>query len=387
MGAVTLGVPRETYPGERRVALTPAAAGDLSAGGFEVLLEAGAGEAAGYPDPAYAERGGRIAPSRDEAFAADAVLQVRTIGANPDAGAPDLERLRPGQVVVGMADPLGNPEAVRAVAERGATLFALELLPRIARAQSMDVLSSQATVAGYRAAVLAAANLPKLFPMLTTAAGTLPAARVLVLGAGVAGLQAIATARRLGALVEAYDVRPAAREEVESLGARFVELPLSPGDAEDAGGYAKELSDSFYLRQQEHLASVVTATDAVICTAMIPGKPAPVLLTEEAVAGMALGSVVVDAAAERGGNCAVTRPGETLTVSGVRILGPVNLPADLPREASQMYARNLTAFLRVLAPEGAFDVASEDEIIRHTLAATGGAVVNHQIPGPEGRAA
>src|SRR5712692_7926227 len=301
-----VGIPGETFPGERRVALSPAAVLALTKAGFAVCVESGAGAAAGFPDDAYRAKEATLV-ARDEVFRADAILQVRTPGANPAMGRADVDRMRAGQVVVGLANPLGGPDAIAEMAERGVTLFAMELIPRITRAQSMDVLSSQANIAGYKAVLLAAGALPKLFPMMTTAAGTMAPARVLVIGAGVAGLQAIATARRLGALVEAYDVRAAAKDEVESLGARFVELPLQPGDAQDAGGYAKALSEGFYREQRELLTRVVGGSDVVITTALIPGKPAPVLVTAEMVEGMAPGSVIVDLAAEQGGNCELTR--------------------------------------------------------------------------------
>ncbi len=288
-GTITVGVPRETFPGETRIALVPQCVPVLQSAGIEVMVEVGAGGVAGYPAEAFVEHGATIG-SRDETFAADLVLQVRTLGANPDAGLDDLDRHRPGQIVVGTGEPLSAARDLAKLAERGVTVFAMELIPRIARAQSMDVLSSQSTIAGYKAVLMAAARLPKMFPMLTTAAGTVAPARVFVIGAGVAGLQSIATARRLGAMVEAYDVRPAAQEEVESLGAKLVPLPLEPGDAEDASGYAKELGEAFYLRQQEHLTRTVTGVDVVIANAAIPGAQAPILLTEEGVHAMAVGS-------------------------------------------------------------------------------------------------
>jgi proton-translocating NAD(P)+ transhydrogenase subunit alpha len=375
---LTAGVPRETFPGETRVALTPAALPDLARLGIDVVVESGAGLAAGSSDAAFAEHGARIG-SRDEAFACDVILQVRAAGANPSGGAEDLDRARRGSIVVGLAAPLDALAAVLGIAERGVTLFALDMLPRIARAQSMDVLSSQSTIAGYRAAVIAAGRLPKLFPMLTTAAGTIPAARVLVLGAGVAGMQAMATSHRLGALVEGYDVRPAAREDVESVGGRFVELPLAPGDAEDAGGYAKSLEESFYTRQQSYIAQVAAGADVVICAAAIPGRRAPLLLTAEAVGSMAPGSVVVDVVAERGGNCELTRSDEEVVVAGVTVLGPTNLAATVPREASAMFSRNVTAFLRCLVRDGAAKIDLEDEIIRETLVARDGRIVHRRV--------
>jgi NAD(P) transhydrogenase subunit alpha len=375
----TIGIPGETYPGEHRVAATPSTLGALAKAGFEVLVEAGAGVAAGFPDEAYVQKGASIAASRAEVFSADVILQVRTFGANPVEGRADLDLFHPDQVVIGLADPLTAGEACLELAERKVTVFALELLPRITRAQSMDVLSSQATIAGYKAVVMAAGELPKMFPLLTTAAGTMAPARVLVIGAGVAGLQAIATARRLGAVVEAYDVRPAVKEEVESLGARFVELPLNPGDAQDASGYAKALGESFYQRQRELLTKVVGASDAVITTALIPGKPAPILVTAEMVAGMASGSVVVDLAAERGGNCELTRPDEVVETAGVKIFGPTNLPATVPHHASQMYAKNISTFLLHVVKDGKLLDPAGDEIAGKTLVAAAGQLVNPRV--------
>jgi len=376
--AVSVGVPRETYPGERRVALAPASVQPLLKAGLRVLVEAGAGSEAGFPDQAYAEREASVV-SRREVLAADVVLQVRTLGANPEAGRDDLDAFRSGQVVIGMAAPLSAPEAARELAERGVTLFAMELIPRISRAQGMDVLSSQATIAGYKAVLLAADALPKMFPMLTTAAGTVAPARVFVIGAGVAGLQAIATARRLGAVVEAYDVRPAVKEQVESLGAKFVELPLEASDAEDRGGYATAQDEEFYRRQRETMSRVVRASDVVITTALVPGMKAPVLVPADAVEGMAPGSVIVDLAAEAGGNCELTRADETVEVNGVRILGPTNLPSTIPHHASQMYAKNVSSFLLHLVTEGKVELDMEDEITRETLAAWDGEVVHPRI--------
>jgi len=375
---LTVGVPRETYPGETRVAVTPLVLPRWEPLGLQVLVESGAGQRAGFPDALYEARGASIV-ERPEALAADVVLQVRTFPDNRDLGRADLALHREHQVVIGLADPFGGIHEIRELAERGVTLFAMELLPRIARAQSMDVLSSQATVAGYKAVILAADRLPKLMPMLTTAAGTLPPARFFVIGAGVVGLQAIATARRLGAMVEAYDVRPAAQEDVESLGARLVALPLAPGDAEDASGYAKALGDAFYRRQQEHLANVVTDVDAVICSAVIPGGRAPVLLTDDAVAGMQEGSVIVDLSAPNGGNCALTRRDETVVAHGVTIIGPTNLPASVPQEASMMFARNLTEFLTLLVHDGRFAPDREDPIVAATLVTDAGAILNEKL--------
>lgn len=375
-----VGVPKETYPGERRVALVPGVLPSLAKKGIQAVVESGAGDAAGFPDPAYEEKGGRIAPSRDELFrVAGVVLQVRSFGANPYAGKADGDRLRSGQTVIALCDPLSSPEALREPAGRGVTVFSLELLPRITRAQPMDVLSSMSTVAGYKAVLLAAAELPRMFPLLMTAAGTVSPARVFVVGAGVAGLTAIATARRLGAVVEAYDVRDAAREQVESLGAKFVELPLPSESAEDAGGYAKAQDEEFYRRQRETMSRVVAGSDVVITTAQVPGKKAPLLVTGEMVAGMAPGSVIVDLASEQGGNCELTRAGETFTRHGVTILGPVNLPATVPHHASQMYAKNLSAFLLHVVKGEGISHDGGDEIVRETLVARAGEVVHPRV--------
>jgi len=365
-----IGVPIEQLPGERRVALVPASIAALKKAGFEVMIERGAGERAGFPDSAYEEKGGQIAASRADVFAADVVLQVR---------ASDFAQMRQGQIVIATADPLGSPETVRELASRGVTAFALELIPRITRAQSMDVLSSMATIAGYKAVLLAAQTLPRMFPLLTTAAGTITPAHVFIVGVGVAGLQAIATARKLGAVVAAYDVRPAVKEQVQSVGAKFVELPLETGQAEDKGGYAKAQDESFYQRQREMMGRVVASNDVVITTAVVPGKKAPVLVTAEMVRRMAPGSVVVDLAAERGGNCELTRADEVVIENGVTILGPTNLPSTVPYHASQMYAKNVTTFLTHLVKDGAVVLDPSDEITRDTLVAKGGDIVNSRV--------
>jgi H+-translocating NAD(P) transhydrogenase subunit alpha len=372
-----LGVPKETYPGERRVALAPETAASLIGVGWDVALEAGAGGPAGLGDDVYRDKGVEIIAARAEVFSrADIVLQVRTLGANPQAGSADIDLLRQGQVLVGLAEPLSDASPASRLAAAGASLFALELIPRITRAQGMDVLSSMATLAGYRAALLAAEHLPRIFPLMMTAAGTLAPARVLVIGAGVAGLQAIATARRLGAVVSGYDVRPAVREQVESLGARFVELDIQTEDSEDAGGYAKQQSAEFYRRQQEALGEVVAAHDVVITTAAVPGKKAPLLLPTSMVEGMAAGSVIIDLAAERGGNCELTSPDQTVEHGGVRVVGPTNLPSTVAVHASQMYGHNIAAFVRHLAPEGKINLDLEDEIIRETLVTHDGQIVH-----------
>jgi NAD(P) transhydrogenase subunit alpha len=372
-----VGVPRETYPGERRVALVPAVVSLLAKAGVEVVLEAAAGEAAGYPDATYVAAGARIEPERAAVFAAAAaVFQVLCHGANDRTGGADLALLRRDQVLIGFLRPLGSIETVGEIAATGATAFAVELMPRITRAQSMDALSAMSTVAGYSAVLRAAVLLPRMFPMLMTAAGTITPAKVLVVGAGVAGLQAIATARRLGAVVSAYDVRPAVREQVESVGGRFVELPLDTADAEDARGYARARDATFYQRQQELMARVVAASDVVITTAVVPGHKAPVLVTSDMVAAMEPGSVIVDLAAERGGNCELTRAGETVVAHGVTIVGAVNLAGAVPYHASQMYARTLAAFFLHLLKGDTIPIDLEDEITRETLVTRGGEVVH-----------
>ena len=373
-----VAVLKETFPGERRVALVPGAIPTLAKAGVEVLVESGAGSGSGYTDEDFRVAGGRVV-SRDEAFGADCVVAVRTCGACGDSWCDDLHRLRPGLVIVGLCDPLSTPDACRQTAEKGARLFSLELVPRITRAQSMDVLSSQANIAGYRAVLLAANALPRILPMMTTAAGTLTPAKVLVLGAGVAGLQAIATAKRLGAQVSAYDVRPAVKEQVQSLGAKFVELPLETGSSEAAGGYAKAMGEDFYARQRELLGKVVADSDVVVCTALIPGQKAPVLVTREMVQRMKPGSVIVDMAAERGGNCEGSVADDTVVVDGVTILGPTNLPAEAPVHTSQLYAKNVVTFLLHLIKSGLPDVARDDEICRDTLVAIGGQLVHPKV--------
>ena len=374
-----VAVVKETFPGERRVALVPADVAKLKKNGLDVILEPGAGASAGFSDKAYEDKGGQLAANRGGAFSADIVLQVRSLGANLQNGRADLTLLRSGQAVVGLCDPLGEPQAIADVAKTGATMFALELIPRTTRAQAMDVLSSMTTLAGYRAVLLAAVELPKIFPLMMTAAGTLTAARVFVIGVGVAGLSAIATAKRLGAVVRAYDVRPACREQVESLGAKFVELPLETAQAEGAGGYAKAQDEAFYQRQRELLGDVVAESDVVITTAAIPGKQSPLLVTAEAVARMQPGSVIVDLGAERGGNCALTKANERVETSGVTILGPTNLPSEVPYHASQMFSANVTAFLLNLVKKGELILNCDDPIIAETLVARDGQVVHPRL--------
>ena len=363
-----VAVVKESYPGERRVAMVPGVVPLLTKKGWTVCVEPGAGIEAGFTDEEYVSKGAEIAADRAAAVAdADVLLQVRSLGANPDAGRGDLGLLRPGLSVLGMCDPLGNPQAVQDIADTGANLFALEMIPRITRAQSMDVLSSMATVAGYRAVLLAAVNLPKLFPMMMTAAGTLVAAKVFVIGAGVAGLQAIASSRRLGAVVQAYDVRPAVKEQIESLGAKFAELKLDTGDAEDKGGYAKELSEEQQKMQREQLAELIGECDVCISTAAIPGRPSPLLVTEDAVRRMRPGSVIIDLAAERGGNCELTKADETVVAHGVTILGPTNLAAEVPLHGSQMFAKNVATLLLHLTGEDGLNIDLSDEIVSETL--------------------
>ena len=372
-----IGVVKETYPGEARVALVPPLVAPLVKAGLQVRVESGAGTAAGWTDAAYVEKGATIA-SRDEVLQAEVLLVVRGGGANA-AASDDAKKLHRGQTLIGMLDPLNAPEAAQALAATGVTAFALELLPRITRAQSMDVLSSMATVAGYKAVLLAATHQTRMFPMLMTAAGTITPARVLVIGAGVAGLQAIATARKLGALVEAYDVRAAVKEQIQSLGAKFVELPLETAAAEGAGGYAKEQGEDFLRRQRELMARVVAASDVVICTAAIPGKQSPVLVTADMVRSMRPGSVIVDLAAERGGNCELTQADATVVDHDVTILGPTNLAATIPHDASQLYGKNVMTFLQHLLKDGALQFDLADEITRETLLVRDGEVVHARI--------
>jgi len=372
-------VARETSPGERRVALVPGSVPALVKAGYEVLVQSDLGAAAGYSDRQYEEKGAKIVASRDEIFAADVILQVRAAGANPVAGKDDLARYRQGQIVVGMADPLGNPQAAAEIAARGVSLFSLELLPRTTRAQDMDVLSSQATVAGYRAVLLAAAALPKMFPMMMTAAGTITPAKVFIIGAGVAGLQAIATAKRMGAVISAYDVRPAVKEQIQSLGGKFIEMELETTQAEQKGGYAQQMDEAFYCKQRELMARIVAQSDVVITTAAIPGKKSPLLITGDAVAGMAPGSVIVDLAAERGGNCELSQSGQTVVAHGVTIMAPLNLPAEVPTHASLMYSKNICNFLTYLTKEGKIAFNMDDEITRESLVSHEGKVVNQRI--------
>jgi H+-translocating NAD(P) transhydrogenase subunit alpha len=376
---ITVATPRETFPGERRVAIAPRQCELLRKSQIEVVVEHSAGLEAGFPDEIYLSRGARLA-SRSELFQqAHIIAQVRCLGANSEAGRSDLVLLRPGQGLVGFGEPLTALAECSDLAATGASFFAMELMPRITRAQSMDALSSMATISGYRAVLLAASHLPKMFPLLMTAAGTVTPAKVFVLGVGVAGLQAIATARRLGAVVSAYDVRPAVKEQVESVGAKFVTLDVDSQAAEDKGGYAKAMDEAFYRRQRELLSEVLREQDVVITTAVVPGRKAPVLITGEMITGMCCGSVIVDIAAERGGNCDLTRAGETVVYQGISILGPLNLPSMVPYHASQMFATNVAAFLKLLVRDGALNIDLEDEIIRETLVTHDNKVVHPRI--------
>ena len=375
-----VGVPRESFPGERRVALVPAVIPNLAKAGLEVVVETGAGVEAGYPDADYAAKGAKIVQQRAEVFrAADIITQVLCYGSNDRTGKADVPLFHRDQILVGFLRPLGSATTITEIAGKGVTSFSVELMPRSTRAQSMDALSSMSTISGYKAVLLAADTLPKIFPMLTTAAGTITPARVLIIGCGVAGLQAIATARRLGAVVSAYDLRPAVKEQVQSLGGRFVELPIEAKDAQDARGYARAQDEEFYRKQRELLGKVVAESDVVITTAVIPGKTAPILVTKEMVAGMAPGSVIVDLAAERGGNCELTKAGEQIVTNGVTIIGSFNLASTVPYHASQMYARNLTAFLTHLVKDGKPQINTADEIIRETLLTQNGEIVSTRL--------
>ncbi len=375
-----VGIPRETFPGERRVALVPATVPNVTKAGLQVVMEAGAGVEAGYPDADYAAKGAKILADRAEVFrTADILVQILCYGSNDKTGKADVALFRRDQVLIGFLRPLGSLETIQEIAGKGVTSFSVELMPRTTRAQSMDALSSMGTICGYKAVIIAADKLPRIFPMLTTAAGTITPGRVFVIGAGVAGLQAIATARRLGAVASAYDLRPAAKEQVQSLGGRFVELPIEAKDAEDPRGYARAQDESFYRRQRELLGKVVAESDVVITAAVIPGKKPPVLVTKEMVANMAPGSVIVDLAAERGGNCELTQPGELVVEHGVTIIGWFNLASAVPYHASQMYARNVSAFLLYLVKDGKLQINLEDEIVRDTLLTQGREVVNARV--------
>ena len=375
-----VGVPRETFPGERRVAMVPAVIPSLTKAGLEVVVEAGAGKEAGYLDADYAAKGAKILPTRAEVFAAaDIVVQVLCYGSNDKTGKADVPLYRPNQVLIGFLRPLGSLETIQEIASKGVSAFSIELMPRTTRAQSMDALSSMATISGYKAVLIAADTLPKLFPMLTTAAGTITPARVFIMGCGVAGLQAIATARRLGAVVSAYDLRPAVKEQVQSLGGRFVEIAIEAKDAQDARGYATAQGEEFYKKQRELLGKVVAESDVVVTAAVIPGKKSPILVTREMVDGMAPGSVLVDLAAERGGNCELTRAGEKVEEHGVTIIGSINLASTVPYHSSQMYAKNVATFLLYMIKDGKLQINPQDEIVRETLLTQGGEIASARL--------
>jgi len=378
---VIIGIPSEIKPGEQRVAMSPANVKSLTDKSVQVLFQTNAGSAAGYPDAEYTASGATLTDDRAEIFAkADIILQVQSFGSNNDNSDADLACLRKGQLVIGMMDPLASPQAAQAVADQGASAIALELVPRISRAQSMDVLSSMATLSGYKAVLMGASAAPRIFPMLMTAAGTLQPARVLIMGVGVAGLQACATAKRLGGVVEAYDVRPAAREQIISVGAKPVELDLDTGESEGAGGYAKEQGEDFLRRQRELMTAVVAEQDIIITTAAIPGAKSPILVTEDMVKAMKPGSVIVDLAAERGGNCDLTEQGKTVMAHGVTILGPENVPSELAYHASQMYGKNMQTLLELILDEqGNLNLDFNDEIVAGTVVAHNGEVPHPYI--------
>lgn len=377
---MTLGILKERDGDEKRVALVPDVIPQLTKGGLKVIVEQGAGEEAGFGNSLYQAKGAEVS-GREEIFKkADIIAQIWVLGRSENIWEKEAESVREGTILVGMASPYTAGDLLRALSRRKATLFALELLPRITRAQSMDVLSSMATVAGYKAVLLAAAELPRMFPMFITAAGTVNPAKVFVVGAGVAGLQAIATARRLGAIVSAYDVRPAVKQEVESLGARFIELGLETKEAEGAGGYARGMDEEFYRRQREMMMGVVSASDVVITTAAVPGKRAPILVTKEMVEKMEPGSVIVDLGAGMGGNCELTQPDQRVVHNGVTILGPTNLPATVPYHASYMYAKNISAFIRnLLDKEGKINLDKDDPIVKETLVLREGELVHSKL--------
>lgn len=377
---LNVGIPKETFPGETRVAVAPNVLAALKKSGCHVLLESGAGVEAGFPDSEYTDKGAEIVTDRKQLFErSEVILQVRGLGTNPQEGEADLSLFRKGQTTISLLNPLGEPQLAEKLAQTGVTALSMELMPRITRAQSMDALSSMATIAGYKAVLLAANILPRMFPMFMTAAGTVAAAHVLVVGAGVAGLQAIATAKRLGAVVQAYDIRPAVKEQVQSLGAKFVRLELDTEAAEDKGGYAKAMDEDFYKRQRALMAKVVANNDVVITTAAVPGKTAPVLITQDMVEGMTPGSVIVDLAAEQGGNCELSKLGETVEHSNVRIIGPKNVASSIPYHASQMYGKNIQTFLSHLVKDGVLNLDMEDEITRETLVARDGSIVNARV--------
>jgi len=364
-----VGVPRETAQGERRVSLIPDTVSKLT--GASVLVEKGAGDSAGFPDAAYVEKGASMANDAADLYGrADVILKVTP------PSKEEAAMVKQGATIISLLYPLANLEAVKTLSSRGVTAFAMELIPRISRAQPMDALSSQSNLGGYKAVLLAAEALPRIFPMMMTAAGTLSPAKVFVVGAGVAGLQAVATARRLGALVEAYDVRPVVKEQIESLGARFAQMPIETKDAQDAGGYAKAQTEEFYQKQQKFLAERAQVSDVVITTALVPGQRAPKLISEEAVKGMRTGSVVVDIAAEQGGNCALTEPGKTVVKYGVTIIGPLNLASTMATQASQLYSRNVSSFLMTMMKDGGLSIDVKDDLVKGPLVINKGEIVH-----------
>ena len=371
-----IGIPKEVLAGERRVALVPEAVKTLVDQGLEVLVQKGAGEESGFTDESYEDAGARLAEAPAQVIGgADIVLKVQP------PTEEEIGLITEGASLVSLLKPLDEFKLIEKLAQRRVTAFSMEFMPRITRAQSMDALSSQSNLAGYEAVLLAAAALPRILPMMVTAAGTLKPSRVLVIGAGVAGLQALGTAKRLGAVTWSYDTRDVVKEQVESLGARFVELDLDTGDSEDAGGYAKAQTEEFYERQRAQLGEHVSQSDIVITTALVPGQPAPFLITEAAVKGMKPGSVIVDMAAEKGGNCELTEADQVKTVHGVTIMGHTNLPSMVPAHASQLYAKNLTTFLDHLITEGKLELDLEDEITSGTIVAHEGEVANERVRG------
>ncbi len=375
-----VGVPTETGANENRVALIPDTVSILQKEEIQVVIQSGAGDKAGFPDRTYQNKGAEIAPSREELYQkAEIILKVNAAGADPASEQDDVPHLHENQTLIAFLDPLSHPNAMQPFAEKKAITFSMELMPRITRAQSMDALSSMATIAGYKAVLIAASTLPQMFPMMMTAAGTIKPAKILVVGAGVAGLQACATAKRLGGVVSAYDVRPAVKEQVESVGAKFVELDLQMEDAETKGGYAKEQSEEFLQKQREEMGKVVAEQDVVITTAAVPGKKAPVIITTDMVRQMKPGSVLVDLAAERGGNCELTKAGETIHEQGVTVIGPMNVPSTVPSDASRMYSKNITTFLLHLIEEGKMSLDRDDEIIKETLITRNGEILNPRV--------
>jgi NAD(P) transhydrogenase subunit alpha len=379
-----IGIPKEVVAGETRVAATPETVGKLSRQGLEIIVERGAGEASGLADADYETKGATLESDAQAIWSkADAIIKVQSPAQHSDSETHEIELLGEGKVFISLLNPLGNHETIQKLADRKVTAFALEMVPRITRAQSMDVLSSMSSVGGYKAVLLAANALPKMFPLMMTAAGTIPPAKVFVIGAGVAGLAAIAAAKRLGAVVSAYDTRPVVKEQVESLGAKFVQIDLG-ASGEGQGGYARELTDEEKEKQQQLMAETVIASDVVITTALVPGRPAPMLIPEDVVKKMKSGAVIVDMAAETGGNCALTEPGEQVVKEGVTICGQLNLPATLPVDASAMFARNVATFVQALVKDGELALDFDDEIIQGSLMTYDGGIINERVAGAMG---